>query len=313
MRRLTLWLLAAAMILPSAFGCARAGEAESSGGGAPATPAAADAEAMPNAVFPSPATQGSSTTPPDLDAYFKNIPGAFVLYDLRRDRYLRHDAARCRVRFTPLSTFKIPNSLIGLDSGVIPDAEFVIPWDKAKYPPHDTDAPPFNTWWQDQTLRTAVKRSVVWYFRELATRVGERRMRDYVAKLRYGNEDASGPINGFWLNSSLKISADEQVEFLKRLYREDLPVSRRAMKIVKEIITLEETPDYKLSGKTGGGSLSDARALGWFVGYLETKNGVYFFATQIEGPTYASIRDERIALTKRILTDFGYLPAPVKQ
>jgi len=250
----------------------------------------------------------SATTRPDLAIYFKPFPaGAFVLYDLKRNRYLRHDEARCRERFSPFSTFKIPNSLIGLDTGVIPGPEFVIKWDEQKYPAHDQETLPFSMWWQDQTLRTAVKRSVVWYYRELALKVGEQRMKEYVNKLDYGNEDASGPLNNFWLNSSLKISADEQVEFLKRLYKEELPVSKRSMSIVKEIITLEETPDYKLSGKTGGGPRGENRFLGWFVGYLETRDDTYFFATEIEGPTYLSIRDERIALTRRILSDLGHL------
>src|SRR5215208_3711930 len=210
----------------------------------------------------------SAATRPDLSSYFKQYPaGAFVLYD----------------------------------------AEFVIKWDSKKYPAFNQDALPFSAWWQDQTLRTAFKRSVVWYYRELALQVGERRMKEYVNKLDYGNEDASGPLNGFWLNSTLKISADEQVEFLRRPYKEELPVSRRSVSIVKEIMTLEETPDYKLSGKTGGGPLGENRFLGWFVGYLETTDNTYFFATEIEGPTYLSIRDERIALTKRILKGLGRL------
>jgi beta-lactamase class D len=252
---------------------------------------------------------GAAAAPqPELASYFKPFPaGAFVLYDLKRNRYLRHDEARCRERFSPFSTFKIPNSLIGLDTGIIPDAEFVIKWDAKKYPAHSQDTLPFSTWWQDQTLRTAMKRSVVWYYRELALRVGERRMKEYVQRLRYGNEDASGPLNNFWLNSTLKVSADEQVEFLKRFYKEELPVSKRSTQIVKEIITLEETPDYKLSGKTGGGPLGEGRFLGWFVGYVETKENTYFFATEIEGPTYLSVRDERIALTKRILGGLGHL------
>jgi beta-lactamase class D len=254
-------------------------------------------------------TQSNATTArPDLASYFKPFPaGAFVLYDLKQNRYVRYDEARCRERFSPFSTFKIPNSLIGLDTGVITDAEYVIKWDAKKYPAHDRDTLPFSAWWQDQTLRTAIKRSVVWYYRELALKVGEKRMKEYVNKLDYGNEDTSGPLDNFWLNSSLKISADEQVEFLKRLYGEELPVSKRSMSIVKEIIKLEETPDYRLSGKTGGGPLAEGRFLGWFVGYLETKGNTYFFATEIEGPTYVSVRDERIALTRRILADFGHL------
>ena len=112
----------------------------------------------------------------------------------------------------------------------------------------------------------------------------------------------------FWLNSSLKISADEQVEFLKALYREELPVSKRTYAVFKNIFVHEEGAGYKLSGKTGSGPIAEGRFLGWFVGYLETEDNAYVFATQIEGPTFASIRDERLRITKNSLTDLGHLP-----
>ncbi len=252
--------------------------------------------------------QQAEAKTPDLSAYFKRFPGTFVLYDLKNGRYLRHDAARAAKRFSPYSTFKIPNSLIGLETGVITDAEFRIKWDAKKYPRNRADTEPFIHWWQEQTLRTAFRRSVLWYYQELATGVGAERMKALVDKLNYGNRDTSGPLTRFWLNNSLRISADEQVEFLKALYKEQLPVSKRTLQIVKDILTLEETPDYKLSAKTGGGPLGEDKALGWFVGYLETKGNVYFFATQIEGPDFLAVRDERIRLTKEILRDLGHLP-----
>jgi beta-lactamase class D len=296
--RLKAALLTTLLLLPLTAGCAKPTGADPARATSALTqPANAQAQGA-----------QSRDESPDLAAYFKPFPaGAFVLYDLKRGRYLRHNEARCRERLSPFSTFKIANSLIGLDTGVITDAEFRIKWDEKKYPAFDRDTLPFSAWWQDQTLRTAFKRSVVWYYRELALRVGEKRMKEYVGKIGYGNGDASGPLNGFWLNSSLKISADEQVDFLRRLYQEELPVSKRSVAIVKEIMTLEETPDYRLSGKTGGGPLGENRFLGWFVGYVETKDNTYFFATEIEGPTYVSIRDERIALTKRILAGLGYI------
>jgi beta-lactamase class D len=242
---------------------------------------------------------------PDLSSYFEGRAGTFVLHGLKGGRYERHDAARAAERFTPFSTFKIPNSLIGLETGVIKDADFEIKWDKEKYPANN---PAFAAWWQDQTLRTAFQRSAVWYYRELAARVGAARMKELVDKLDYGNEDTSGGIDRFWLASSLRISADEQIEFLKRFYKEELPVSKRSVSIVKEIMTMEETPAYRLSGKTGGGPLAEGRYLGWFVGYLEAGGDVHFFAIQLEGPTFASIRDERVRLTKQILADRGLMP-----
>jgi len=245
----------------------------------------------------------------DLSAFFGNTTGAFVLYDLKNDRYIRHNEKRCRERFSPKSTFKIPNSLVGLETGVIKDSEFVIPWNRQKYPPQDNwNTEPFIHWAQDHTLRSAIKYSVVWYYRELALRVGQQQMKKYLNALSYGNQQTGERVDEFWLDNSLKISADEQVEFLKAFYAEKLPISKRSIGIVKDILVLEQIPAYRLSAKTGGGSIAEGKIIGWFVGYLETGGNVYFFATNIEGPTYMAIRDRRIEITKRILTSLGYLP-----
>ena len=245
----------------------------------------------------------------DLSPFFKNTKGAFVLYDLKNNRYIRSNEARCRERFSPKSTFKIPNSLIGLETNVIQDANSVIAWNRQKYPPQDNwNQEPFNHWAQDQTLRSAIKYSVVWYYQELALRVGEQRMKKYVTAFNYGNQNVSGGIDEFWLNGKLQISADEEVEFLKAFYAERLPVSKRSTDIVKDILVLEKTSTYTLSGKTGGGSIAERRFIGWFVGYLETNGNVYFFATNIEGSNFPEIRDKRVDVTKQILTQLGYLP-----
>lgn len=245
----------------------------------------------------------------DLGGFFKGINGAFVVYDLKRDRYVRYNEQRCRQRFSPKSTFKIPNSLIGLETGVIRDAEFVIPWNREKYPPQaNWNEEPFVHWGKDQTLRSAIKYSVLWYYRELALSVGGQRMQKYVTAFDYGNEDTSGRVDNFWLNNVLKISADEQVEFLKAFYSGRLPASKRSTEIVKDILVLEKTPAYQLSAKTGGGPIDDGIFIGWFVGYLEANGNVYFFATNIEGSSYVEIRNQRVELTKQILKALGYLP-----
>lgn len=245
----------------------------------------------------------------DLSRFFKNTNGAFVLYDRNNNRYTRYNEARCRERFSPKSTFKIPNSLIGLETGVIRDANFVIGWNRQKYPPQDNwNTEPFVHWAQDQTLRSAIKYSVVWYYRELALRVGEQRMKKYVTAFNYGNQNISGRVDDFWLDNSLQISADEQIEFLKAFYTGRLPVSKRSTDIVKDILVLEQTPAYKLSAKTGGGPIAEGKYIGWFVGYLETNGNVYFFATNIEGSNFPEIRDKRVEITKQILLQLGYLP-----
>ena len=244
-----------------------------------------------------------------LKPVFGKTNGAFVLYDLKNKRYIRHNESRCRRRFTPASTFKIPNSLIGLETGVVRDADFVIRWDRQRYPGEGRPATaPYIHWWQDHTLRSAMKYSALWYYIEIAKQVGAQRMEKYVTQFQYGNEDTSGGIDQFWRNSSLQISADEQVDFLRRFYTGQLSVSSRSTAFVKDILLLEETPTYKFSGKTGAAPLAGGVTLAWFVGYLERDGNVYFFALNMDGANHLAIREERIDLTKRILAELGYLP-----
>jgi beta-lactamase class D len=250
----------------------------------------------------------STTTPspasevkPELEKYFQGFNGAFVLYDLNNNRYIRYNPERCAEQFIPASTFKIMNSLIGLETGIIPDENYVIKWDGTQYP--------IPAWNQDHTLKTAIQNSVVWYYQELARRVGQEKMQSYVDAAHYGNQDISGQIDTFWLEGELRISADEQVEFLKRLYQGDLPFSQRSMNIVKEIVVLEKTESYQLSGKTGSGQRITPHE-GWFVGYLETKGNVYFFATNFESssPDGLANGDTAKKMSGNILRGLGLLP-----
>jgi beta-lactamase class D len=193
------------------------------------------------------------------------------------------------------------NSLIGLETGVIPDENHVIKWDGTHY-----DVPSWN---QDHTLKTTIQNSVVWYFQELARQVGNEKMQYYVDAVRYGNQNISGQIDTFWLEGGLRISADEQVEFLKRLYQGDLPFSQRSMNIVKEILVLEKAGSYQLSGKTGSVQRITPHVR-WFVGYLETNGNVYYFAMNIESssPDGLANGDTAKQISLDILRGLGYLP-----
>jgi beta-lactamase class D len=131
----------------------------------------------------------------DLGANFPGLRSAVVLRDVAGGRTVRHGASLARARTSPCSTFKIPNSVIGLETGVVPDASFVLRWDGVRRPRAE--------WNRDHDLRSAMKHSVVWYYQELARRVGPERMRHWVSALHYGNEDTSGGLDRFWLGSSL--------------------------------------------------------------------------------------------------------------
>jgi beta-lactamase class D len=252
---------------------------------------------QPTATLPSTA---SSETQPELEKYFDGQPGTFVLVDLKRDHILRYNPDRAAQRFLPASTFKILNSLISLETGVIPHENTVIKWDGTSY-----DIPAWN---QDHTMRTAIANSVVWYYQELARRVGKERMQTYVDAAGYGNHDISGNIDSFWLDGALRISADEQVEFLKRFYQNELPFAQRNLDIVKDILVLEKTPVSQLSGKTGT-QLRVKPTINWFVGYVEKGDEIYLFATNLELPEGVTDTTRAKEITKRILRDMELIPS----
>lgn len=237
--------------------------------------------ALTTAPAPAPTTVASSATSlatqdQDLSDIFKGYDGTLVVYDVESQEYLRVHPARADRRYEPASTFKILNSLIALETGVVEDENELIPWDGTVY-----DTPEWN---RDQTLRSAIRDSVVWAYQELASRIGRARMREYVDRVGYGNSDISGPLDYFWLDGGLRISANEQVEFLKRLYAGDLPFSDRTMAIVRKILVREQTPAYTLSGKTGSGRI-ETGWVGWFAGHVQTPAGAYIVAVNITSPS----------------------------
>ncbi len=131
-------------------------------------------------------------------------------------------------------------------------------------------------------MRTAFTRSVVWFYQELARRAGNERMSKYIQAAGYGNQDIGDKIDSFWLNGKLRISPEEQIKFLVRLYKEDLPFSPAVIQTVKDVMVIERQDNYTLRGKTGWGRDVDGmRNIGWYVGYLERDNDVYFYALNI--------------------------------
>ena len=235
----------------------------------------------------------------NISEIFEGYKAAFVLYDYNDNIFIKHNSERCKQRFSPASTFKIPNSLIGLETGVINDAEFPIPWDSVKT---------WNeNWNRDHTLRSAIKYSVVPYYKELARRVGREKMQTYLENLNYGNINIGNKVDEFWLNGDLQISANEQVDFLVKLYKNEVPFSQRSIDIVKDIIIVEKNDNYTIRAKTGGGILSRDKMIGWYVGYVETQKGVYFFALNIEGSDFPKTVTLRTDLTMKALRHLGII------
>jgi beta-lactamase class D len=217
----------------------------------------------------------TSKPTPDLSPFFAGYEGCFVLWDVAADDYIRYNPDRCAERLSPCSTYKIPHSLIALETGVIPDQDYVIKWDGTIHP--------VEVWNQDHTMASAVQNSVVWYFQAVATEIGTERMQEHLDRFGYGNQDISGGLTQFWLGSSLEISAEEQIDFLHRLDSGNLPVSARSMDIVKEVLVQEETDAYVYRGKTGSCTPEGEQPLGWFVGTVNRDDTTVIFATNIQG------------------------------
>lgn len=235
----------------------------------------------------------------DLRKFFDeyNHEGCFILYDLNKDEYLKYNPKRCAERFIPASTFKIFNSLAALEAGAIKDEYEIIKWDSVKRF--------YDMWNQDLNLSQAIKYSAVWFYQELARRIGEEKMKEYITLNHYGNEDISGGIDLFWLEGGLRISPDEQIEFLKKVYGYETTFSRRSVDILKKIMIYDQTDDYTLRAKTGWG-IRFEQQVGWFVGYVEKGEEVYFFVTNLETRDPDEGFSSRIEITYKILEELDF-------
>ena len=221
----------------------------------------------------------------DLADIFQGFDGTFIMYDEGADRYTVFNKALSETRLPPCSTFKVFHALIGLDSGVLDrdDARTLMKWNGK---PSSIAA-----WNHDQTLASAMRHSVVWYFQRVATGIGEERMQRGLDRIGYGNRDISGGLTRFWLQSSLKISPREQVGLLRALFNGSLPFAAEDIAVVKRDITLSSGKGLRFMGKTGSGSDdADRGIIGWFVGGVETPHNRWSFAVNIQGPDASGVR-----------------------
>ena len=238
----------------------------------------------------------------NFDEY--KVTGCFVLYDKNENKFVRYNAKRCAQGFMPASTFKIPNTLIALETGVVKDETTSIKWDGVKRMRAE--------WNRDQTLESAFKYSAFWFYQEIARRVGEEKMKKYVNDFEYGNRDISGKIDEFWLHGNMRISPEEQIVFLRKLNENKLPVSERSINILKKIMLAETGVDYKLFAKTGAGRDGD-KVIGWYVGFIERNGNVYYFANNIEtDDANRSFLPARIEIAVKNLKELGLLEGKKK-
>lgn len=212
----------------------------------------------------------------DLSSYFNNIDGCFVLYDLKNDKYDIYNKENSISRLSPNSTYKIYSALFALESNVIQPENTELNWNGVNYP--------FEQWNANHDLKSAMQNSVNWYFKELDQKTGLSNLKNYFKRINYGNYNLSSGIDNYWLElNSLKISPVEQVKSLKALYLNKYMFNEDNIKAVKNSLLIERKNEISIYGKTGSALINNKWVNGWFVGFIETNDNVYFFSSNVKG------------------------------
>lgn len=232
-----------------------------------------------------------------------NANGSIVIVDGRAlpAKTFVFNNSRASERFSPASTYKIPHTLFLLDAGAIKDEFQVFPWDGIKrgYEPHN----------QDQNLRSAMRYSALWLYEKLAKEMGEAKAQQYIEKIAYGNAESycnnehCTKKNVYWVDGKLAITAYEQIDFLKKLYNNQLPFKKEHQLLVKDIMLTEASANAILRAKTGW-----TGHLGWWVGWVEWPTGPVFFALNIDTPNEMEDLYKRQAIVKDVLKSISAYP-----
>lgn len=234
--------------------------------------------------------------------HLAGIDATFVLRDGASGETLRHDARHAAARFAPCSTFKIPNTAILLEAGAISGLDEAVRYDPALGIGNPA-------WARDLSLRQAYATSALWVYRALARKAGAGEVARLLAAMDYGNGRTGGRIRDrpFWVDGTLLVSADEQVDFLQRLHAGRLGISERSMRLTREAMAADAGAGWRLSAKTGACRAGGGVVNLWYVGYVERARATHFFALHIRAPDYQPLMDRRVALTRDILRDLGLI------
>lgn len=243
----------------------------------------------------------------DLRKYFdqNQVTGCFALMDNGTGQFTVYNLKRYRdSAYLPASTFKIVNSLIGLQTGKIVNDSMVIKWDGIHRRPE---------WDKDLTMYEAFRVSAVNYYQEVARRIGKDTMQLWLDSLKYGARTDTdkvkikSPIDSFWLDNSIRITPDAQLGLVKRLYFDELPFFKSYQEVVKRAMLFENNSNYRLGYKTGWGFTEAGHAIGWVVGWIEENNHPYFFVLNIESPDRKfDMWTVRMKMLKDILKELGF-------
>lgn len=241
---------------------------------------------------------GKTTENLELSTDFHGFDGSFVLYDSQTGLWKIYRPELAVQRFSPASTFKIYSALHGLEKGIISPESSSMKWDGTPCA--------FPRWEQDQTLDSAMKDSVNWYFQNIDQLLGRTEISSFLKKINYGNKQISKDLKLYWADDSLKISAVEQVELLQNFYTNTFDCSEQNIQAVKDALRVGEFSGRTLYGKTGTIRRNGRDISGWFVGFVETDDNVLYFAANIQGVDHAD-GSQAAAITRSVLSSKIFL------
>lgn len=234
------------------------------------------------------------------------LEGSITIYDYKAQKWIFSDEEDSHFGTLPASTFKMLNTLIALETGVIKDENEIVKWSG------QTDTVKYGfrpDIYHDMNLKEAFKVSAVWVYLKYAEEIGRSCYQDFLKRSHYGNCDLSVDDPDFWNFGKLAVSPVDQINFLKGLYEETLPFSARSFEIVKRIMIEEQTDSYVLRGKTGW-TRDGGKDTGWWVGYVVKEDHVWFFATRVikdrgtHNPDFSRSRKE---ITRNVLKQLQIL------
>ncbi len=224
---------------------------------------------------------------------------AFCAREIHSGRHWEVHPELCERPELPASTFKIPNTLIALESGVIENPGTVLKWDGKKRE--------IESWNRDHSLKSAFENSVVWYYQEVARRVGLARMQQFLDEFDYGNRNPGGGVDHFWLDGELRISPLQQLEFLEKVSQKQLPLKERTYQMAFPMMTVESKEGQTMYAKTGWARPPGAN-IGWYVGWVDRPNETLVFAYNCRRGAVApqNFAEERIRVTRACLQRLGW-------
>ena len=235
-----------------------------------------------------------------------NSSGCVVIFNNNQKQWITNDSVLMKSEKLPASSFKIMNLLIALETGVIRDENEIFIYrgetDTAKYGFRPET-------YRNMTVKEAFEISTVWVFADVAEKVGRENYSHYFNLCSYGNNNLTEPGTDFWNFGPFGISPLNQVQFIRSLHTGNLPFSTRNMEKVKQIMLTEKTDNYAIHAKTGWTREGGVNT-GWWVGYIETGEGVWFFATLLlqdrkyNSPTFGPCRKE---ITKKVFRELGII------